>query len=79
MAGQSSTPSILQAIVENRVGGRRPRRFRDMTMGAPTAKLDSRHGNISATLRVVGESAMPATATIRSTTRSGNIVLELVS
>jgi hypothetical protein len=50
-----------------------------MTLGTPTAKLDSRHGNISAALRVVGESAITATATIRATTRSGNIVLELVS
>jgi len=78
LAAQSSAPSILQALIDNRVG-RRPRRFHNMTMGAPTAKLDSRHGNISAALRVVGESAMPAIATVRSTTRSGNIVLELVS
>ena len=48
-----------------------------MTVGAPTAKLDSRHGHIFATLQVVGES-IPATATIRCTTRTGNIVLELV-
>jgi hypothetical protein len=74
----SSGPSILQTIVQHRAE-RRPRGFRNMTLGAPTAKLDSRHGNISAALRVVGESAMPATATVRSTTRSGNIVLELVS
>jgi hypothetical protein len=74
----SSGPSILQTIVQHRAG-RRPRRFRNMTLGAPTAKLDSRHGNISAALRVVAESPMPATATIRTTTRSGNIVLELVS
>ncbi|KAI0251801.1 hypothetical protein BJV78DRAFT_409222 [Lactifluus subvellereus] len=78
LAAQTSAPSILQALVENRAG-RRPRRFRNMTMGAPTARLDSRHGNISATIRVVGESAMPVTATIRSATRSSNIVLELVS
>jgi len=80
LAAQSSERSILQALVETRAG-RRPRRFHNMTVGAPTAKLDSRHGNISATLRVVqaGESAAPATATIRSTTRNGNIVLELVS
>jgi hypothetical protein len=74
----SSGPSILQTIVQHRAG-RRPRRARNMTLGAPTARLDSRHGSISAVLRVVAESATPATATIRSTTRSGNIVLELVS
>jgi len=84
LAAQPSGPSILQTIAENRVG-RRPRRLRNLNvimgtpMGTPTAKLDSRHGNISASLRIVGESAIPATATIHSTTRSGNIVLELVS
>jgi len=50
-----------------------------MTMGAPTAKLSSRNGAISATFRVVGITATPATATINATTRHGNIVLELVS
>ncbi|KAI0299325.1 hypothetical protein BC826DRAFT_967166 [Russula brevipes] len=70
LAAQTSTPSILQTLVENRAG-RRPRRSRNMTMGTPTAKLDSRHGNISAAFRVVGESAVPAIATIRSSTRSG--------
>jgi len=78
LAPPSSGTSILQTIVQHRAG-RRPRRFRNMTLGTATAKLDSRHGNISAALRVVGESAITATATIRTTTRSGNIVLELVS
>lgn len=78
LAALSSGPSILQTVVQHRAG-RRPRRARNMTLGAPTARLDSRHGSISAVLRVVAESATPATATIRSTTRSGNIVLELVS
>lgn len=52
--------------------------MRNATVGAPTATLNTRHGSISATFRVVGDS-IPATATIQSTTRSGNIVLELVS
>jgi len=78
LAPQPSGPSILQTVVQHRAG-RRPRRFRNMILGTTTAKLDSRHGDISAALRVVGESAMTATATIRTTTRSGNIVLELVS
>jgi len=78
LAPQSSDRSLLQAFVEHRAG-RRPRRFHNMTVGSPTAKLDSRRGNIFATLRVVGESPVPATATIRSTTHNGNIVLELVS
>lgn len=79
LAPLSLGTSILQTVVQHRVGGRRPRRLRNMTLGTATAKFDSRHGNISATLRVVGESAVTATATIRATTRSGNIVLELVS
>jgi hypothetical protein len=78
LAPQSSDQSLLQAFVEHRAG-RRPRRFHNMTVGTPTAKLDSRRGNIFATFRVVGESPVPATATIRSTTHNGNIVLELVS
>ena len=79
LVAPSSGPSMLQTIVQSRAGGRRPRRFRNMTLGTPTARFDSRHGNISAAIRVVGDSGMPAIATIRSTTRSGNIVLELVS
>jgi len=53
--------------------------MRNMTIGAPTAKFTSLLGNISASFRVVAESATPATATIKATTRSGHIVLELVS
>jgi len=78
LAALSSGPSVLQTIVQSRAGGRRPRRFRNMTVGSPTAKFDSRHGSISTVLRVVGDS-VPAVATIRCTTRSGNIVLELVT
>ncbi|KAF8268775.1 hypothetical protein EI94DRAFT_1726722 [Lactarius quietus] len=82
LAPQSADRSILRIILQtliDRRAGRRPRRFHNMTMGAPTAKLDSQRGNIFATFQVVGESAVPATATIRSTTHNGNIVLELVS
>jgi hypothetical protein len=78
LAPQSSDQSLLQAFVDRRAG-RRPRRFHNMTVTSPTAKLDSRRGNIFATFRILGESAVPATATIRSTTHNGNIVLELVS
>ncbi|KAI0251802.1 hypothetical protein BJV78DRAFT_1282255 [Lactifluus subvellereus] len=45
----------------------------------PTAKFSSRHGNIEATLRVVGDSLYRSTATIRSETRKGNTILDLVS
>jgi hypothetical protein len=44
----------------------------------PTANFTSRHGGIQGTLRVIGDS-IRSTATIRSKTRSGNIVLDLVS
>jgi len=78
LAPRSARPSVLRSIVQYRIGGS-PHGFRNMTLGRPTAKLDSRRGNISATLRVVGGADTTATATIRATTRSGNIVLELVS
>jgi hypothetical protein len=79
LAPQTSQRSLVQSLVETRAAGRRPHRFHNMTVGAPTAKLDSRHGNIFATFGVVGESTVPATATIRTTTRNGNITLELAS
>jgi hypothetical protein len=78
-AAQASNQSILQTLVEHRSRRREPRRFQNITMGATTAKFDSKRGNIYATLRVVEQSPVPATATIRSTAQSGNIVLELVS
>jgi len=37
------------------------------------------HGNVHATLRVVGESALRVVATIRSESRGGNIFLDVVS
>jgi hypothetical protein len=45
----------------------------------PTAMLRSRHGNIHATVRVVGESALRAVATIHAKSRGGNIFLDVVS
>ena len=44
----------------------------------PTAMFKTRYGGIHATLRVVGESALRSVATIRSATRDGEIVLDLV-
>jgi hypothetical protein len=56
------------------------RRFRrQKAPDPPTAKFSSRHGGIQATLRVIGDSYVRSTATIRSETRGGNIVLDLVS
>jgi len=78
LAAPSSGSSILQAIVATSTE-RRPRRLRNITMGAPTGKFTSRLGNISASFRVVAQAATPATATIQATTRSGNIIMELVS
>jgi len=45
----------------------------------PTAKLASRHGSIQAKLRVLGESEVPSIATIRAESRSGSVMLDLVS
>lgn len=45
----------------------------------PTAMFKTRHGDIHATLRVVGESALRTVATIHSATRHGEIFLDLVS
>ena len=45
----------------------------------PTAMLRTRHGNVHAMLRVVGESALRTVATIRSESRGGNIFLDVVS
>lgn len=45
----------------------------------PTVMLRTRHANIQATLRVVGESAVRSVATVQTATRSGDIVIDLVS
>lgn len=45
----------------------------------PTAMLRSRHGNVDAKLRIVGESALRTVTTIRSESRGGNIHLDVVS
>ena len=54
-------------------------RSRSAKTKPPTAMLTSRHGNIEAMLRVVGESALRSVATINTVTRSGDIVIDLVS
>ncbi|KAH9053623.1 hypothetical protein EDB87DRAFT_1580956 [Lactarius vividus] len=58
---------------------KKKKRFRPPKTAPPTARFISRHGSIHATLRVIGDSSVRSTATIRSETRSGNIVLDLVS
>ena len=73
---RSSSRSILQAFLEFRSG--RSRLFQNMSGGTPSANMVSWRGNIFATLRVVEESDLPETAVIRSTTYSGNVVIELV-
>ena len=45
----------------------------------PTARFNSRHGNVKTTLRVTGNNPVRSTATIRSKTRSGDITIDLVS
>ncbi|KAH9992983.1 hypothetical protein BJV74DRAFT_833912 [Russula compacta] len=45
----------------------------------PTAKFYTRHGSIQTTLRVLGDSLARSVATIRLESRSGKIVVDLVS
>ncbi|KAI0306071.1 hypothetical protein B0F90DRAFT_1695818 [Multifurca ochricompacta] len=78
LATQLPSQNLVQMFLDGAAGQKR-RRFRSPKGLPPTAKFSSRHGGIQATLRVIGDSSVRTTATIRSETRSGNTVLELVS
>jgi len=70
--------NLVQMFLDG-VGEKKRRcRSRSAKMAPPTAMFKSRHANIQAALRVVGDSAVHFVATIRSETRSGNISLDLV-
>jgi hypothetical protein len=72
------TQNLVQMFLDGQAV--KKRRFRrQKAPDPPTAKFSSRHGGIQATLRVIGDSYVRSTATIRSETRGGNIVLDLVS
>lgn len=76
-----ATPLPTQNLVQMFLDGQtvKQKRFRSPKAIPPTARYSSRHGSIQATLHVVGDTPVRSTATIRSETRSGNIILELVS
>ncbi|KAH9031362.1 hypothetical protein EDB85DRAFT_1959566 [Lactarius pseudohatsudake] len=70
--------NLVQMFLDGQAA-KKKKRFRPPKTAPPTARFISRHGSIHATLRVIGDSPVRSTATIRSETRSGNIVLDLVS
>jgi len=71
------TQNLVQMFLDGQAV--KKKRFRRPKVDPPTAKFSSRHGGIQATLRVVGDSSVRSTATIRSETRGGNTILDLVS
>lgn len=73
---QSLVQMFLDGMEEKK---KRWYRSRAAKISPPTAMFSSRHACIQATLYVVGESAVRSVATIRSVTRRGGIVLDLVS
>ena len=79
LAPQIPAQNLVQMFLDGR--GERKHRcgYFSKKKVPPTAMFNSRHGNIHATLRVVGESALRAVATIRSKTRGGNIFFDVVS
>ena len=77
---QVPAQDLVQMFLEGRGEKKRCCGFRcSKKKVPPTAMLRSRHGNVHATLRVVGESPLRAVATIRSESRGGNIFLDVVS
>jgi hypothetical protein len=79
MAPLVPAQSLVQLFLDGLGEKKRWCRSRAAKIAPPTAMFSSRHGGIHATLHVVGESAVRSVATIRSVTRRGEIVLDLVS
>ena len=79
LAPQVLAPDLVQMFHDGQ--GKKWRRCGYRWSVPTTAMFRSRHGNIHATLRVVGESAHPTVATIRSRTRGpgGTTFLDVVS
>jgi hypothetical protein len=71
--------NLVQMFLYGQSEKKRWGRSRNPKAAPPTAKFGTRHGNIQATLRVVGDSMVHSIATIRAESRKGNIVLDLVS
>ena len=78
LATMLPTQNLVKMFLDGQAG-KKKRRLRRQKAEPPTAKFGSRHGSIQATLRVTGESYVRSTVTIHSETRSGNIILDLVS
>jgi len=79
MAALVPEQNLVQMFLYGQSEKKKCRRSRRPKMVPPTAKFGTRHGNIQATLRVLGDSMVPSIATIRAESRKGNIVLDLVS
>jgi hypothetical protein len=81
-APQLPPPNLVQIILDGKQGKKSYCR-RSSKGIAPTAKFSSRHGSIEATLHIVGNSLedpmFRPIARIRSETRKGNTVLDVVS
>ncbi|KAH9952843.1 hypothetical protein BC827DRAFT_1285905 [Russula dissimulans] len=69
--------NLVQMFLYGQSEKKRWGRSRNPKAAPPTAKFGTRHGNIQATLRVVGDSMVRSIATIRAESRKGNIVLDL--
>jgi hypothetical protein len=79
LAPQLPTQNLVQLFLDGPPSKKKSRFRRSAKEIPPTAKFSSRHGGIEATLRIVGDSLYRSTATIRSETRKGNTILDLVS
>jgi len=82
LATRLPTQNLVQMFLDGKAAKKKP--FRHAKADPPTAKFSSRHGGIiQATLRVIAGSDYfskhHSTATIRSETRGGHIMLDLVS
>jgi len=76
------TQDLVQMILDGSGEKKRWCRSRSAKTAPPTAAFTTRHASIQATFRVVGDSAVHpvhSVTTIRSKTRSGNVLLDLVS
>jgi hypothetical protein len=79
MAPMVPEQNLVQMFLYGQSQKKKCRRSRRPKLAPPTAKFGTRHGNIQATLRVLGDSMVRSIATIRAESRKGNIVLDLAS
>jgi hypothetical protein len=79
LAPQVPEPGLVQMFLNGQPVKKEFWRCRSSKAVPSTAKFASRHGNIQAKFRVVGDSAVRSIATIRAESRRGNITLDVVS